>query len=280
MILERKTFDYQNRVLIEKVTIKPPFRFEALFQDEGCFLYITGQETNFQTAVQTTHIRSREAVLLKCGKYFVDWLEHYAGNEKIEAIAVHLYPEMLRKLYDHDLPKTIKQRSSNERITHIVPDNMLGRFIENLFFYFENPALVNDDLLELKIKELILLLIQSKNANSVLQLLEELFTPRTATLREVINTHLYADLSMEEQAEMCHLSLSSFKREFRKVFNDSPMNYMIGRKLRKASNLLEVSDKSIRNIAFETGFNDPAYFSRCFKNKFGLSPSAYRDQRE
>ena len=279
MILERKTFDYQNRVLIEKVTIKPPFHFEAMFQNEGCFLYIAGQETNFQTAIQTTHIQSREAVLLKCGKYFVDWLEHHAGNDKVEAIAVHLYPEMLKKLYNHELPKSIKQRSSEKRIAHIVPDNMLGKFIENLYFYFENPALVNDDLLELKIKELVLLLIQSKNATSVLQLLEDLFTPRTATLREVIDTHLYSERSLKEMADMCHLSLSSFKREFKKIFNDSPMNYIMSRRLQKAADLLTLSSKSISHIAYETGFNDPAYFSRCFKNRWGLSPSAYRDQQ-
>jgi len=54
----------------------------------------------------------------------------------------------------------------------VVPDNTMKRFIDSLEFYFENPAIVNEDLLELKIKELMLLLVQSKNAASVLELIE------------------------------------------------------------------------------------------------------------
>ncbi len=42
MILSRQIFEYQNQILIEKVSIKPPFRYEAIFQNEGCFIYVTG----------------------------------------------------------------------------------------------------------------------------------------------------------------------------------------------------------------------------------------------
>ena len=215
-------------------------------------------------------------MLLKCGKYFVDWLTRNTDNDKVEVIAFHLYPEMLRKIYAHELPRSIQQRFMAQRIESIVPDDTIGLFIENLQFYFENPGLVNDDLLELKIKELILLLVQSKNADSVLQLLEELFTQRVANLREVVDTHLYSDLTLEELAELCNLSLSSFKREFEKVFSESPGRYILGRKLQKAAELLKISDHSIGDVAYASGFSDSAYFARCFKAKYNQAPSAYR----
>jgi AraC-like DNA-binding protein len=79
-------------------------------------------------------------------------------------------------------------------------------------------------------------------------------------------------------AKLCNLSLSSFKREFKKVFDDSPANYILSAKIKKAKELLAISDLPINEIAYETGFNDPLYFTRQFKKKVGNSPSAYRKE--
>ncbi|WP_424962909.1 helix-turn-helix domain-containing protein [Ekhidna sp.] len=276
MLLARNTFEYQGRILIEKVVIKTPFRYEALFEEEGCFLYISGRKSHFHTSNQSLAINSKEAVLLKCGHYFVDWLKRNVDEERVEIIAIHLYPEMLKRLYAHELPSVIKKRVLEKRISTIIPDDTLEKFIENLNFYFENPALVNDDLLELKIKELILLLIQSKNAESVVQLLEELFSPLSASLRDVVHTNLYTNLTAEELARLTNMSLSSFKRAFKSTFNDTPANYFLNKRLERAAEQLMVTKKGINDIAYETGFSDPDYFSRVFKRKYGLAPTTYR----
>ena len=278
MILSRHTFEYQNHVLIEQVTIKPPFRYEAIFQNEGCFIYVTGNNSKVLSSEENLTIHSQEAVLLKCGTYFIDWLKN-SENSTIKVVAIHLYPDILKKLYQQELPKLIKQHDNKSIPQKIIPENTITKFIENLNFYFENPSLINDDLLELKIKELILLLIQTKNAKSILQLIEDLFTPRIVQLKNVINTHLYSSLTIEELAKLCNLSVSSFKREFKKVFNDTPANYMNTEKLKKATQLLKVSDLTITDIAYEIGFNDPSYFTRFFKQKTSLSPMEFRKNK-
>jgi len=153
---------------------------------------------------------------------------------------------------------------------------VLSKFIESLEFYFQNPSLVNDDLLELKIKELILLLVQTKNVDSILELITELYSTKTTSLKEVIQLHIYSNLSVEELAKLSQMSLSSFKRAFKKQFNDSPSNYINSAKLKKAKELLSFSELSISAIAYEVGFNDPLYFTRLFKKKEGLPPSSYR----
>ena len=275
MILKRQTFEHQNRILIEKVTIIPPYRYEGIFQNEGCFIYIAGANSKFHSSDQIEVTKSEEAVLLKCGTYFVDWLRK-SETDKVEVVAIHLYPDILNKLYQRELPALINQRIKGSKIQKIIPENTISKFIENLEFYFQNPSLVNDDLLELKIKELILLLIQTKNAESIIQLLSDLFTPRVVNIKEVVKVHLFSSLSVEELAKLCNLSLSSFKREFKKIFNDTPSNFINTERLKKAVELLKVSDFTISDIAYVSGFTDPSYFSRLFKNKIGLSPSAFR----
>jgi len=54
--------------------------------------------------------------------------------------------------------------------------------------------------------------------------------------------------------------------------------YIIGYRLKLAKRMLEVTEKSINEIAEETGFTDASYFTKTFKSVFGMTPKAYRNQ--
>lgn len=277
MKLNKQAFQYKDKVLIEKAVFTPPYRHERAFQNEGCFVYMKGTGATIMSSEDKLTIGNKEAVLLKCNNYFLDFIQQ-TENQTVEVIAVHLYPDILKNIYINELPTLIERQISNRKIRHIADQQVISKFVESLEFYFENPVLVNDDLLELKIKELILLLVQTKNVESILELIKELYSPRVVNLKNVVELHLYSNLSIEELAKLCHLSVSSFKREFKKQFNDSPANYINAQKLNKAKELLSVSELSISDIAFESGFNDPQYFARLFKKKEGISPSTFRSE--
>ncbi len=276
MIEDRIVFSYKGKQLIEKIVIRPPFLYSAIFHNEGCFIYVKGSETKLLSSEVNLNLKDREAVLLKCGTYFADWMKE--ATQPMTVIAIHLYPDLLRQLYMNELPKSFKKREVKEQVRIIDSDDIITKFIESIEFYFENPILVNDDLLELKIKELILLLIQTKNASSVLELVEELYSPRVANLKKVINLHQYHNLSLEKLAALCGLSVSSFKRKFREIYLDSPGQYLTRKKIEKAKELLQVGNLSISEISFEVGFYDPHYFTRIFKKKEGIPPSNYREK--
>lgn len=275
MITARNTFSYQGQVLIEKVKIKSPFRYEAIFQNKGCFIYFKDFGPKLLSSEINTRLNGNEAILLKCGSHFIDLLKR-TDNEEVEVLVVHFFPEMLKKLYASELPEVFLKQKKNKSSDVVVSSNVLSKFIESLDFYFQNPALVNNDLLELKIKELILLLVQSKNIDSIMELLTSLYSSRSVTVKEVIELHLYSNLKLEQLAKLCNLSLSSFKREFKKEFDNSPSNYINNRRLNKAKELLTLTEMSIGEIAFEIGFEDSLYFTRLFKNKIGVPPTVYR----
>lgn len=276
MITSRSTFDYEGQVLIEKMKILAPFHYEAIFQNSGCFIYFKERGPKLLSSQVNAQLDSNEAVLLKCGNHFIELLRD-SNDEKVEVIVVHLYPELLKKLYTGDIPALIK-RQNNTSSQVVVSSDVLAKFIDSLDFYFQNPELVNNDLLELKIKELILLLVQSKNIHSILELLTDLYSTHTVQVREVIELHLFSNLKLEQLAKLCNLSLSSFKREFKKEFNDSPTNYINDRRIEKAKELLSTTKISVSEVAYETGFKDSLYFTRLFKNKIGMPPTAYRTE--
>lgn len=170
MIRDRKVFEYEGNPLIEKVTIKLPFRYEALFQNEGCFLSIKGSKSAIYSSVEKVNIKSKEAVLLRCGTYFVDFIKNETSQE-VDVIAIHLYPEVIKALYKTELPKSMIEHVEGGQINRVLTDELLEKFIDNIYFYFENPQLINKDMLELKLKELILILIQSSRIDSIHKLI-------------------------------------------------------------------------------------------------------------
>jgi len=91
-----------------------------------------------------------------------------------------------------------------------------------------------------------------------------------------MEANFHHNLPIETFAEMCHRSLSSFKRDFRKLYGTSPGRWLVGRRLSHAMSLLQHTQLSITQISFECGFEDLSHFSRAFKDKFGRNPSAYR----
>ncbi len=277
MIISRSTFNYQGLVLIEKMKIRAPFRYEAIFQNTGCFIYFKERGPKLLSSEANTKLKSNEAVLLKCGNHFIDLLKE-TDEDQVEVIAIHLYPEVLKKLYTGNLPAIIKKQGNSKGSQVVVSSNVIAKFIDSLDFYFQNPSLVNNDLLELKIKELILLLVQSKNIHSILELIADLYTPNTVQVRAVIDLHLFSNLKLDQLAKLCNLSLSSFKREFKKEFSDSPTNYINNKRLEKAKELLTVTDLAISEIAYKVGFQDSLYFTRLFKNKIGIPPTTYRTE--
>lgn len=275
MILNRERFHLQEQCVIEKLLIQPPHRFSTVFQDNACFLHCRQSDTVVWSATEKLHLAPDHAVLLKCGTYFADFTGNLAA-EPCEVYAVHLYPAILKEVYRADFPAVMKP-AAERTATREVPGSMLvTHFIESLALYFAHPELMNPELLRLKIKELVLILLQTSGAGTLSALFLDLYSPRQATISEVVENHLHSDLSLEELAGLSGLSLSTFKREFQKQFRDTPANYLKDKRLEETQKLLLKTDLSVSEICYRVGFKDIAHFSRSFKQKYQVSPSAFR----
>ena len=77
---------------------------------------------------------------------------------------------------------------------------------------------------------------------------------------------------MEDLTQLCHISPSHFCRLFRQITDKTAIQYLMELRLYKAAALLKRSDKSVKKIADETGFEDAGYLSRKFKQQFGVAP--------
>lgn len=278
MITERKKYELFGKTLIEKFVITAPFKIPGPMPDEACFLYVIEGEIKYQLNDLRINIPANDAVLLKCGNYFGQMINTKA-SKKQEVIIVHFHPEILKRVYEKETPKILEQPKiisvsvSFEKINNEI---LIQKYIEGLLFYFDNPSLVDEEILVLKLKEIILLLAQTKNAPVIQQILSQLFSPATFAFKQIIEDNIYTHLSSEQLARLTNLSASSFKREFKKIYDDTPSNYFKNKRLERAAELLIISDERITNISFNCGFSNLAHFSKCFHQKFNASPTEYR----
>lgn len=280
MVNDYKKHDLYGNTLIQKIELTPPFKFDFPVTEQACFLYVKGGDLEYQIDDEPISIATHYSLLLNCinsGKQ----IYNSKSNSNCEIVIVTFYPEILKKIYDRELPlllqapKNVVSNKSSEKINN---DFLIQKYIEGLLFYFENPSLINEDILVLKVKEIILLLSQTQNSESVQLILSQLFSPATYTFKQIIEANLFSQRSVEELAQQHNLSVSSFKREFVKIYQDTPANYIKTKKLEKAAQLLEVSDQRINEIAFDCGFNDLANFTKSFTGKYSVSPTNYRQR--
>ena len=99
---------------------------------------------------------------------------------------------------------------------------------------------------------------------------------RVISTREFMERHLNMPLTLKDLARHSGQSVPYYNKLFKKQTNQSPLAYFIQLKTRKACELLDQTDLSIREIGAKLGYDDPYYFSRLFKKTQGCSPTAYR----
>lgn len=93
---------------------------------------------------------------------------------------------------------------------------------------------------------------------------------------QYMQQHVHENITLQELCTYMGYSTSRFSSLFRQRTGYAPIDYFIQLKMQKASQLLDFTGKSIKEIAGIFGFDDPYYFSRRFTKIFGLSPKKYR----
>ena len=254
-------------------------RQNPVFQDQACFLYFNEGGSNLSAPTERITINESESILLKCGTYFADLFQNNASGN-CEVCVIHLFPDILETIFKEEIPFFVKEQKSSKYTYSLSQKNVIDHFITSLDFYFDNPEMAKEEIIYLKIKELVLLLLHTEAAETILELYSYLFTPQKASIAEVVESHYNSNLSLEQMAFLSGQSLSTFKREFKKHFDDTPANYIRNKRMKKAADLLRHSSLSVSEISFQVGYEDSSYFSRLFHKKFNILPSDYRKSNQ
>ena len=95
-------------------------------------------------------------------------------------------------------------------------------------------------------------------------------------MEEIMQNNYAFKLTLAEYAKLTCKSIPTFKRDFKKIFKDSPAKWVMKKRLKLAAELLQNTSLSVGDITFECGFENQTHFSRVFKEKTGMSPLQFR----
>ena len=244
-------------------------------EDEACFVFVNKGEVSVRSQNDYMDLNKKTAILAKCLNYFFETnYEQQKNRDGLEVIAVILYPSLVQEIFEFDL--SISNYSLAYNIKQVEVDRLLANFKESINILLDNPELADESIIKTKLKEFVLLISKSQNAPSQLDFLAALFKPIDIEFKSTIQHNLYANLSIDELARLCHLSPASFKRKFKIAFDDSPKKYIAKKKVEKAADLLKINSLRISDIAYDVGFDSITTFNRNFATFLGKSPSEYR----
>src|SRR5262249_22644641 len=91
-----------------------------------------------------------------------------------------------------------------------------------------------------------------------------------------VDARYRAPLDVRALARAAHLSEAHFSREFRRVFGETPHQYLLTRRLERAAALLRNTDRSVADICLAVGLRSVGSFTTSFGRAYGVSPTAYR----
>lgn len=168
-----------------------------------------------------------------------------------------------------DIPSTSSKAKSKQASFHTLKkDDFIRNFISSIKFSLNSPAMW-----QVKFEEFMIYLIE-KQGTEIL----EFFKTKTQNiaLRTIVENNLLNDISIQELAFLCNMSLSSFKRRFYETYNDTPFSWIQNKRLDIVKQLLQRENVRPSDIYFEYGFSNLSSFTQAFKKRFGITPKQFQ----
>lgn len=155
----------------------------------------------------------------------------------------------------------------------------LRALFEKLAFVFVSPQMGDDDLECLRINSLLFEILcritkVCKGGDE-----ERRSAPATRVVREAyeyINENFSGDCSLSAIAAAVHISPNYLHTVFTEQIGETPFEYTCKKRIEKAKLLISAGEKSMIDIALETGFCSQSHFNKVFKLRCGISPAQYR----
>jgi AraC-like DNA-binding protein len=149
-------------------------------------------------------------------------------------------------------------------------DEFMKGYFNSLMPYFKHPEQLTPTLEYVKTIEAIELLLRN---TTLMNFLFDFSEPQKIDLEAYMNSHFSFNIPLNQFAKLTGRSLSTFKRDFLKIFDSTPEKWLQKKRLEQAHFLIKQNNKRPSEIYLEVGFEALSHFSYAFKKHFGETPT-------
>ena len=220
---------------------------------------------------KTTVISKPNSVILVKRNNLLKFVKTPPQGADFESISLRFSQDLLRKIsleYNFKVKTTTNESAP---VVQLKVNDLLNAFITSLLAYHKSYKSLSTAIVELKIKEAVLTLIETKP--SLTNVLFNFSDPHKINLEAYMNQNFHFNVSMDRFAYMTGRSLATFKRDFEKIYGTTPGKWLVHKRLQAAHFLIKEQHKNASEIYLDLGFEDLSHFSYAFKKEFGKAPS-------
>lgn len=187
------------------------------------------------------------------------------------AISVLFRKERLQHYYAHNPLKVIAQHDSQPKRFQAHP--LLKSLFDSLLPYFDLADVLPEDIAGSKVEEAIRVLrTLDQDVDGLLGQFDE---PGKVDLVDFMERNYMFNLPLEKFGYLTGRSLTTFKKDFNKAFNNSPGRWLTQKRLELAHYQIFEKKRKPSEVYIEVGFEDLSHFSFAFKKNFGYNPSQF-----
>lgn len=223
-----------------------------------------------------------EIFYMGVGNHYVEDIPE--EGRPFEQVIVYYSPELLqRTLLYLNMNYSINISNSHScdrcrRLNHVSTEasTTLRSFFTHAVSYLQDDNFMHDEAAEnIKLTELMYLIVSQSDGCLKSKILSNMDASRD-NFEQIIYSHIFCDISIEELSTLCNRSLTSFKKEFKRHFYMPPHRWFIRQRLMQSRLLLISTSKSISEIGIECTFPNTSHFIKLFKKEYGTTPAIYR----
>jgi AraC-like DNA-binding protein len=265
-------------IVMHEYTARPrALKGRSILNGNAISLVLEGEKT-MVFAEKTLHIKDDSFHMLSAGNCLASI--DLSRSENFRSLLIFFPDQLLADFhvkYQERISSYIKKNPVTiEPYVSLLKDAFIKTYIASLQAMLQQP--VSQEMKRLKWEELFLYLLE----NYPSQFLS--FQPHLRNyaaileLRKVVETNIINNLSIEELAFLCNVSVSTFKRRFQKIYGDSPSRWLLHKKMEVAARLLRNLQERPSDVFHKVGYESHSSFAQSFKQVYGKTPSQYQEE--
>jgi len=273
----RKHPDY-NKLVGEDfclIEYKCPIEIERfkLWTESHFISFVVNGKKDWTSLEKTYQTRRGDALFIRKGVY--NTKQYF--EEDYCVILFFMTDDFIRKfLRDYPLEGKAPDCPAESQIFEVNVNTSLEALFLSVFNYMAKGGEIPRELVMIKFRELLYNLLMDAANQPIIDFFKSVQVQEKTNLDEVMRKNFHCDLGLEELARLSGRSLSTFKRDFKKTYNDTPQRWLMAKRLDYARTLLLTTNLTGSEVCFESGFSNASHFTKAFKEKFGLPPNQYR----
>jgi AraC-like DNA-binding protein len=263
--------------LINHVTTSSVVRNKIALQNYLFSLLVEGTKA-VHTAENSIALDNEKFLLLLPGNYLMT--EKIASLEgRFQSVLVFFTQEAVNVFFSKYADIIIDTRNIPlEQVQIFTKDRYLRNFIDSLLLLSGNAKEIPAIIQQLKLDELLLYLCYRYPEKMAQLKIRANISITEIEIKKVVESNIGSNITLDELAFLCNLSLSTFKRRFIKLYGMAPSKWFLQRRMELATALLRTGKETPGEIYYKVGYESHSSFTHSFKQVFGVTPTQYRER--